>query len=87
MLLNEAGLTIHSVDHIVHGMICCRVLVYHFYGWVPMLLCDLVTVPFTSLLSDNFVKVQLALAPGACKVARTDAPLAAISAARSAKEA
>jgi len=57
ILLDESSVTLHCVDHLIHGMICCRVLLYHFWG-IQMVLLDLLTVPFCLLLSENLVRIQ-----------------------------
>mmetsp|Transcript_90030 Transcript_90030/g.226504 ORF Transcript_90030/g.226504 Transcript_90030/m.226504 type:complete len:581 (+) Transcript_90030:106-1848(+) len=57
VLCSELGLIVHTVDHILHGMICCRILFYHFWG-VGALLVDALVVPFVLLLSDSMVRLQ-----------------------------
>ena len=57
VLFDEASITIHCVDHILHGIISLRVLLYHFYGTGAILL-DVVTIPFVLLMSENLVRMQ-----------------------------
>ena len=58
VLLSELGLVLHTVDHLLHGMISMRLLLYHFFGGISVACADVVTVPFIILLSDSIVKLQ-----------------------------
>merc|ERR1719473_252269 len=58
VLFSELGLVLHTVDHILHGMISARLLLYHFFGAISVACADVVTVPFIILLSDSIVKLQ-----------------------------
>lgn len=72
VLFDEASVSIHCVDHIIHGMISGRVLVYEYCkqvfaaqggmfspgGLLLMVLCETMTVPFCVMMSENFVRVQ-----------------------------
>jgi hypothetical protein len=58
VLFSELGLVLHTVDHILHGMISTRLLLYHFFGGMSVACADIITVPFIVLLSDSIVKLQ-----------------------------
>jgi hypothetical protein len=89
VLYSELGLVLHTVDHILHGMISARSLLYHFFGGISVACADVVTVPFIILLSDSIVKLQdpngafqLSMQrPDASKRAKSPAQLAARKAA------
>jgi len=57
ILFDEFSIVIHCVDHILHGMISCRVLLYHYFG-IETMLYDIITVPFILILSDKMVRMQ-----------------------------
>jgi len=61
ILFDEASIALHSVDHILHGLITCRVMFYHFYGLLPILCVDPLLMPLCYVLSDEMVKVQQGL--------------------------
>lgn len=58
VLFSELGLVLHTVDHLLHGMISARLLLYHFFGGISVACADVITVPFIILLSDSIVKLQ-----------------------------
>ena len=58
ILDDDASIALHSVDHILHGLITCRVMLYHYYGPLPILLIDPVLMPLCYWLSDEMVKIQ-----------------------------
>lgn len=58
VLFSELGLVLHTVDHILHGMISARLLLYHFLGGQAVVCADVITVPFVVLLSDSIVQLQ-----------------------------
>merc|ERR1719420_971764 len=58
VLYSELGLVLHTVDHLLHGMISARLLLYHFFGGLSVACADVITVPFIILLSDSIVKLQ-----------------------------
>jgi len=58
VLFSELGLVLHTVDHLLHGMISARLLLYHFFGGITVACADILTVPFIVVLSDSIVKLQ-----------------------------
>ena len=62
ILFDEHSITLHCVDHLLHGMISLRVLLYYFWGeWT--ILGDILTIPFITIMSTNMVKMQLQVKP------------------------
>lgn len=62
ILFDEHSISIHCVDHLLHGMISLRILGYFFYGFT-FVASDFVVVPFILLLSQSLVKLQMRVSP------------------------
>lgn len=62
ILYDELSISLHVVDHLLHGLICCRVLLYHWHG-AQAFVWDALFVPFVVLLSENMVRMQIKASP------------------------
>lgn len=58
ILFDEASIVLHSCDHIIHGAITGSVMVYHFYGLLPVLLVHVFVVPLGYFISDGTTRIQ-----------------------------
>ncbi|MDC0526294.1 hypothetical protein OAO87_04750 [bacterium] len=58
ILHDDASIVLHSVDHLCHSMVTCRVLLYHFFGLLPIVCLDPLLMPFIYYMSDEMVKIQ-----------------------------
>lgn len=58
ILHDEASIILHSVDHIIHGLITCSVGIYHWCGLPAALLAHVFVVPLGYFISDATTQIQ-----------------------------